>query len=410
MSKLTIDSQGRLALPAPVVRAFAGRPLRQISASDRHLLLGVDDGNGELSLTGALGEFSVVDLLSFFNMFRKTGVLRFSLAGGSRDLYLHNGEIVFATSTFPEEEIGEVLCDLGKLSREVLQKARQFTAAGKGGLGRLLVDKGAVSAQDLWLATRQQVETIVYHLFTFHQGAFTFVAKELVEDEILRLSMSTQNLIMEGLRRIDERQLYLRRIGSLDLVVVPVGEGQLELGSAEKRLLGLISQQPLEVRQLLQRSGLGEFDTLRMVYQLLERGAIRLENVPPTEVSGDLGEMLSICNAALVALFRRVVAVNPGFNEELRLFLRDLPQPFSYVFRDVPLRQDGSVDGSRILANLAGLEEGDKLKLLADALNELIFMACMGARRDLKDADAAALIKRVQDVSGRIKNLVGRIG
>lgn len=410
MSQFTIDSQGRLALPAPVVRSFAGRPLGQISASDRHLLIGVTDGNGALSLTGALGEFSVVDLLSFFNMFRKTGVLCFSLAGGSRDLYFHNGEIVFATSTFPEEEIGAILCDLGKLSREVLQKARQFTAAGKGGLGRLLVDKGAVSAQDLWLATRQQVETIVFHLFNFQQGSFAFVARELGENEILRLSMSTQNLIMEGLRRIDERELFLRRIGSLDLLLVPVGEGQIELGSVEKRLLGLISGETLDVRDLLRRSGLGEFDTLRLVYQLLERGAIRLEELPPVEISGDLGEMLSICNAALVALFRRVLAVNPGFNEELRLFLRDLPQPFSYVFRDVPLRQDGSVDGNRILANLAGLEEGDKLKLLADALNELIFMACMGARRDLKDTEAATLIHRVQDVSGRIKNLVGRMG
>ena len=135
---------------------------------------------------------------------------------------------------------------------------------------------------------------------------------------------------------------------------------------------------------------------------------IRLEEPVTEEVAGDLGEMLAICNAALVALYRRVSAVSPGFGEELQLFLRDLPQPFSYVFREVCLRQDGSVDGSRILANLAGLEEGDKLKLLADALNELIFMACMAARRDLKDAEAAALVRRVQDVSGRIKNLVGR--
>ena len=38
----------------------------------------------------------------------------------------------------------------------------------------------------------------------------------------------------------------------------------------------------------------------------------------------------------------------------------------------------------------------------------MIFMACMAARRDLKDAEAAALIGRVQQVSDRIKNLVGR--
>jgi hypothetical protein len=42
-------------------------------------------------VTGSLGEISVVDLLSFFNMFRKTGVLRFDLFGGRKDLYLARG-------------------------------------------------------------------------------------------------------------------------------------------------------------------------------------------------------------------------------------------------------------------------------------------------------------------------------
>ncbi len=408
MNKYTIDSHGRLQLAGPVVRGFAGRPLQPVSFTDRHLLLGVNDGRGELVLAGVLGELSVTDLLSFLNMFRKTGILRFRFNGGSKDLYFHNGEIVFATSTFPEEAIGAVLCDLGKLSREMLEKARQFTAAGRGALGRMLVEKGAVSAKDLWLATRQQVETIVYHLFSAPEGSFAFFARPLDEAEIVRLSMSTQNLIMEGLRRVDERELFMRRIGSLDLQVVPAADPPAELGPAEQRLLELAASQPGEVRDLVRHSGLGEFATLRLVYQLLEKEAIRLEETPPAEMTGDLGEMLTICNAALVALHRRVITVNPGFSEELRLFLRDLPQPFSFVLRDVALRQDGSLDGSRILANLAGLEETDRLRLLAEALNELIYMGCMAARRDLKDDEALELTRRVQEVGGRIKNLVGR--
>ena len=271
MSQFSIDSHGRLPLPAPLVRAFAGRPLQQVSVTDRHLLLGVDDGKGELTLAGALGDISVTDLLSFFNMFRKTGILRFRFPGGSRDLYFQNGEIVFATSTFPEEGIGEILCDLGQLERAVLEKLRQVSA-GKGGLGRLLVEKGAVTAKDLWLATRQQVEAIVYHLFGAQDGSFAFFAKPLAEEEIVRLSMSTQNLIMEGLRRIDERGLFLRRIGSLDLLVVLVAAVPEGLTPTEERLLRLVAAAPGTVRELVRRSGLGEYSALRLVYQLLERG------------------------------------------------------------------------------------------------------------------------------------------
>jgi Domain of unknown function (DUF4388) len=409
MTKYSIDNHGRLQLPAVVARKLAGRPLQPVSVGDRHLLLGVHDGKGELALAGALGDISVADLLSFLNMFRKTGVLRFHLVGGSKELYFHNGEVVFATSTFPEEELGEVLCDHGQLDREVLQKIRQSPAAAKGALGRLLVEKGAVSAKDLWLATRQQVEGIVFHLFHAHAGSFAFVPRPLTEDEVLRLSMGTQNLIMEGLQRVDERDLFLRRIGSLDLRVVPENPAPAELGPAERRLFETVAAQPYDVRGLVRSSGLGEFATLRLVYQLLEKRAIRLEDAPATEVTGALGEMLAICNAALVALYRRLAPVTSGLHEELRLFLRDLPQPFSFVLRDVGLRQDGSVDGGRILANLAGLDEGDQLRLLADALNELIFHGCMAARRDLREADAAELVRRVQEVGGRIKNLVGRM-
>ena len=411
MSSHLIDSHGRLQLPAPLARGFAGRRLQPVSATDRHLLLGIDDGQGAPALAGSLGDVSMADLLSFLNMFRKTGVLTIRLAGGDKNLYFHNGEIVFATSTFPEEDLGEVLCNFGKISRELLVKARQFGAAGRSvSLGRQLVERGTISAKDLWLATRQQVELIVYQLFNVQEGAFAFSARPLAEEEIVRLSMNTQNLIMEGVQRVDEQELFLRRIGSLDLRIVPEDVVPVELSGAEQELVAIVAAQQCDVRALLRLSGLGEFATLQMVYQLLEKRAIHLEEVPEVAMSGELGEMLTVCNAALMAIHRRVAAVNPGFVEEVRLFLRDLPQPFSYVLRDVRLRQDGSVDGGRILANLAGLEGADKLKLLADALNELIFMGCMAARRDLREGEAAELVARVQEVSGRIKNLVGRIG
>jgi hypothetical protein len=60
------------------------------------------------------------------------------------------------------------------------------------------------------------------------------------------------------------------------------------------------------------------------------------------------------------------------------------------------------------LANLAGLEEVDKKRLLADSLNELLYMECLAARRELGAADSAELIQRVQEISRRVKTLIGR--
>ncbi|MEJ2200223.1 MAG: hypothetical protein P8X63_04305 [Desulfuromonadaceae bacterium] len=70
------------------------------------------------------------------------------------------------------------------------------------------------------------------------------------------------------------------------------------------------------------------------------------------------------------------------------------------------MRADGSVDGGRLLSNLAGLEEGDKQRLLAEALTELIYMECSIARRDLPAGESRELLQRVQDVTRRVKSLL----
>lgn len=405
--QIRIEKGGRLTLPPQGVRAVGDRPLRLASWSEHHLLLEAADATGGVMLSGTLGEICVVDLLSFCNMFRRTGLLHFTLDGGDKALYFQNGEIVYATSTFPEEEIGEILYGLGKLDREMLHGARQF-AGGGASLGTVLIERGIIDPKDLWSATRSQVETIVYNLFAFQQGNFVFVARPLAEELAVSLSMNTQNLIMEGLRRFDERALFMQKVKSLDAVPVATGKLPDGLDSTSRKMLALVQAGVSDARELLRRSGAGDFDGLRLLSQLIDRGAVAMEEAPTVAVEGDLGEIITIFNGVLTAMCRVVSVRNPQFRDEVSRFLRDLPQPFSYVFRQTRLCEDGSVDGGRVLANLAGLEEGDKIRLLTDALSELVYMECIAARRELGASDSAELIKRVQEVSQRVQKVIGR--
>ncbi len=407
MEKLSLDGRGALQLPPRAAREIGSQSLDLLSSSPRHLWLATNSGEGPVALVGQIGGLGIADLLSFFNMFRKSGALRFELVGGVKELLFQQGEVVAATSTFPEEEFGELLYAMGKVSGEVLQRARQI-ATSRHPLGDVLIEQEIVTAKDLWTVSRHQVETIVFHLFTFAQGSFSFVEREIEESEAVRLSMNTQNLIMEGLRRIDERALFMRRIPSLDAVPSLTGGSEEGLNAAEVRVLELVRQGANSVNDLLRQSGVGEFDALRLIYTLIEKKLLKVEEAPQVAVDGALGELLDIFNGALGHLCKRVSAKSPGFIQEVRVFLRDLPQPFSYVFRDAPLRDDGTLDGAKVLQNLAGLGEGDKKKLLADALQELIFMECVIARRELGTGDSADLVQRVQEILRRVKILVGR--
>lgn len=406
MSEVRIEKGGKLQLPSNVLKLMGDQPLRLSSCSVQHLLLESATNADKVLMTGLVGDIGIVDLLSFFNMFRKSGLLQFTLPGGSKELYFQNGEIVYATSTFPEEEIGEILYKLGKFDRDILQGARQF-ANGEIPLGKILADQGIITSQDLWAATKNQVETITYNLFAYHEGSYVYTNLKPDEDKIVRLSMTTQNLIMEGLRRVDERALYIQQVKSLDAMPVATGKVPNDLDSISQRMVALVQSGVGDVSELLRRSGSGEFDALRLLSQLVERGVVAMEEAPTVAVEGVLGEVVKIFNGVLVAMHGVVSAKNPRFREEISRFLRDLPQPFSYVFRQTTLKEDGSIDGGRILANLAGLEEGDKLRLLSEALSELVYMECIAARRELGAADSAELIKRVQDVSQRVRDLIG---
>lgn len=406
MPKCSIDSEGRLNLPREVVRSLGKNALRLVSNSPHHLLLTTtaEDGGGVLS--GELCAIPVADILSFFNMFRKTGVLLLHLESGRKELFFQQGEIVFAASSFPEDELGEVLLQLGKVGRERLQLLRQAVSSDQS-LSHLVVSHGLLTPRELWLASRYQVENIIYKLFGETSGGFVFICRELVGLKFDRFSLNTQNLIMEGLRRFDERSLFLRKIGSMDGQPKVAGEVPKDLGSAEKRMLQALTGGGT-VSEVIRACGCGEFEGLQLLYTLIEKRLVRIAPPQPLAVDESLGELLTIFNGVLTLVTQEILKQDPQFLTEVRTFLRDLPHPYGHVLRDVTVNGEGRLGEDRVLRNLQGLDPLEQRRLLVDALNELVFMECLAARRELGHTVSAPLLQRVQEISRRVKQLIGR--
>ncbi len=407
MRELKIDADGRLRLPLAVRQQLGTAPLQPLSGSASHLLLGRRGDVNPILVCGVVGELSIPDLLSFFNMFRKTGVLHFSLENGSKQIFFQQGEVVFASSTFASDDLGEVLFALGKVEREMLLQIRQ-QLKDRLALGKILVERGVVAPRDLWLATRSQVEGIVYSLFAETRGSFHFEQRAVEQEDILRLSMSTQNLIMEGLRRQDEEALFLRKVISLDHFPALTGIIPDNPGKGEGLLLQYAETGKLTARELFRKAGMSRFDGIRTLYGLLEKRLLQMEAAPAVKVEGDLGEVLAIYNALLKVIYHRMTKAVADFPAQVAGIFEELPQPYSFVLRDVELLPDGTLEGHRIVDNLAGLEEGDKKKLLADSLCELVFLQTMIVRRELDAEQGRPLIARVQETTTRVRALVGR--
>ncbi len=405
MNRLTIDAEGRLALPPRVAEALGSKDLEIVSVSGDHLLLSAESDGAGVDFAGRLGEIAIPDLLSFLNMFRKTGVVSFVLEGGVKRLYFDGGEIVYASSTFAHEQFIPFFAAQGKLDSDLVQQLR-LAPSSPVALGNLLVDRKIVTSKELWLLVRRLVEQIVYDLFTFPSGGFACVHRAPAGDEILRLSLSTQNLIMEGLRRLDERALFMGVIRSMRATAVATGKAAEGLGETEARLLALVTEGG-EVGQILDRGGLGEFEGLKLLYELAERGLVDFVQPPSDASQPDLGDLLSAFDAITSELHAKLPATEED-RQTLRAFMRDLPQPLSYLFHKGELREDGSVVAAQLLGNLERLEEGDKRGLLADGLSELLFMRCHLARARYGKSASAEALGAVKAALQRINTHVGR--
>ncbi|WP_316347116.1 DUF4388 domain-containing protein [Desulfuromonas acetoxidans] len=404
MYRVTLDDSGRVNLPHRVLSSMKGRDLQVVSSSPQHILLAVE-GERVPCMSAVLGSVAIADVLSFFNMFRQTGILYLDIPDGNRQVFFQDGEIIFATSQRVEENLGEILCEIGKLERSQLSQVRSELGPGDS-LSKVLVKKNLVAARDLWLATRQQVETIVYNLFSCEEGSCYFAAGDLNRDDIVKLSMSTQNLIMEGLRRVDEKALYLRRLRSLESMLEYTGKDPAELSDEEKNVLGLTYSSPGQVGQLMTRSGLPEFDALRVLHQLVEKRFLKVNEARPEPVSEAFAELFEVFNGVLCLLCECVDAQNHGLIEDANRFMREAPHPMNYVFRGVRLNQDGSVSGGQLVKNLTGLEEGDQKKLLVDSLKELVYAECLSVRQVLGTQGSSDVIRRVQEIVARTRKLV----
>jgi tetratricopeptide (TPR) repeat protein len=143
-------------------------------------------------------------------------------------------------------------------------------------LGELLVEQGALSAEDLNRAIRVQIEEAVYHLFTWKQGTFNFEA-DATPDQDFVVSINPESLLLEGARRVDEWGLMENKIPSFDIVfeldLQKVREMDAEV-TAEQRVVMELVDGSRDVQEIVEASGLVEFEVAKALYGLLNAGFI----------------------------------------------------------------------------------------------------------------------------------------
>jgi hypothetical protein len=250
-----------------------------------------------MALEGTIKDFGLPDIFQLIGLQRKTGILTLTNEKESVTVTFENGMVVMADSSSKrlEDRLGNVLVKQGKLGKERLDEALSVQRQTLQRLGHILATNSYITAKDLREALQTQVSQIVFKVFRWRDGHYNFGPTDAVDyDRENFVPMSTDFILMEGIRMVDEWPIIEKKIPAFDLVFrAAVEPGMIEVGAAggegeraaatpssricltpeEDRIFSRVDG-VRTVQAIIDATGSGEFDVCRTLFDFLNRNLI----------------------------------------------------------------------------------------------------------------------------------------
>ncbi len=309
-----------------------------------------------MAIEGPLRELGIHDVFQLLDLSRKTGALTVTsvLRDNQGTVHFSRGAVVSATIRSNPHPLGELLLRAGKITEADLARARdsQRSMQSRRKLGELLVESGSLTNRELERQVRFQVEEVVFELMSWSEGFFSFEEREISDASgEAHIRISTESLLMEAARRIDEWSRIEGKVAHLGVIPVlaPVADdhpGLLDLRPREWEVLAEIdgSRDLRAIATLLAQS---EFDVARVAYGLLSTGIVELRaEAPPPEVAAiEESPEIPDASAATAPLDAAKAAFHSG---ELHVALAISTR----ITAESPELADGHLVLSRVLSRL----------------------------------------------------------
>ncbi|WP_224366159.1 DUF4388 domain-containing protein [Hyalangium versicolor] len=273
-------------------------------------------------LAGDAGGFPLSDLIAFLSQSRWSGIVRVRTPGGERSITLREGEVRGASSDDPADRLGEVLIRLGYVERAKIEEVLREQPPSK--VGRALVERGYLQAHDLFKCVTHQVSEIFHAIVLCREGSFFLIDQPVDDKTTHNIQLTTQSLLMDSIRKIDEMAHFRKRIphGRLYVGRKRASDGKLE--ADEDRVLAMLDGKRT-LLELGHAAKLSEFDITKVVFRLLEGGYAVLSEKPLVPVAAPPERASTPASPA-----RPAAAV-----KQSRVDHREVARVFNLIFREI---------------------------------------------------------------------------
>lgn len=244
----------------------------------------------EILPRGNIRDVSLVKILVQLNRNRRTGTLSLTTPLFTKNIYLSEGDLIFASSTYEDDRLGEMLLKAGKISVEQYDKSVEILKSTTNKRqGAILVELGYLTPKDLFWGVKYQVNEIIHSMFIAEEGDYEFREGELPTQEVITLRMSVGNLIYSGVNKIVNWTRIRKEMPHTDSVLKlsedPLSLFQdIELTQQDKKILSLVDGKRT-IKEIIDSSWMGSFEALKILYVLWSIGMV--EDQISAEVSAE---------------------------------------------------------------------------------------------------------------------------
>jgi hypothetical protein len=295
-----------------------------------------------MPLSGTFSTMPLADLLQWIGQARRSGTLAVALEFEERYIRFDGGRIAAYGSDDPmARDLGRLCLQRGLLTEPQLFEALDAQSRSHMPLGDVLVSSGLVDADELDGTVRSHIQETVLGLFLWPEGRFMFsdptgeqrleVSEWMPPEYELAEPLSTEGILLEGMRRLDE---WTRMVE-----VLPSDSAQVHAlaPAADLPILEAIAAHPdpPTLGELLAEHGDSRYSVCEQLFRAFQRGLVAFEagreRRPQSLVRGtSTVEHLMRAAEALheegqheeaAALLRSAVSMDP-FRADVRQLLR----------------------------------------------------------------------------------------
>lgn len=239
-----------------------------------------------IALHGNLRDFGIAEVFQLIGQQRKTGTLVVGEGADAVSLVFDEGRVVSggaAGQSTPGESLGRQLVRSGHLTRDQLESLIRESARSARPIADLLLTSGRIAPAALAEIQDLLTRETVFDIMRRKSGEFHFSTGSVEHDMPSERLLGAEQILMDGLRMLDEWQTFaaavpseeivFRRTGDLESSRILARTGGEERLEPIERVLKLIDGR-LTVRRVIDLSRIGTFEATRVLAELRQGGLI----------------------------------------------------------------------------------------------------------------------------------------